>query len=114
MAKSTKIESDILKTHDISKLTDFEHIRLRLEMYLGSRSKHDKLLPIFNDDGFEVKEIQYVPALFCAMNELLHNSLDEFKKGNISSPVLRVKFDESTMSFEITDNGRGIPIERVS
>lgn len=111
MAK--KPQSSVMAEHGIQQLTEYEHARIRTEMYLGSRSLHEQIALIFGKKGFEVTNVRWVPALLTAVREVLDNSLDEFVKGGVKDPVLRVLFDENEMKVEISDNGRGIPIDYV-
>lgn len=98
-------------TEEIKKLTDYEHLRLRTEMYLGSRSSHTQEVLLYNEDGPYIQEITWVPALYTAFREILDNALDEivgFGYGN----RIDVSYDEQEKIFKISDNGRGIPIEK--
>lgn len=111
MAK--KQQSSVMAEHGIQQLTEYEHARIRTEMYLGSRSLHEQIALIFSDKGYEVKNVGWVPSLLTSVREVLDNSLDEFVKGGIKDPQLRVTFDENELYVEISDNGRGIPIDFV-
>lgn len=112
MAKEKK-NSSVLQEHDVQRLSDYSHARIRTEMYLGSRSAHEQQVLIFGENNYEVKNVKWVPALLTAFREIVDNSLDEFTKAGTKDAVLRVKYDESTLEFEISDNGRGIPIDYV-
>lgn len=110
----TKAQSNsVLDKHGVKKLSDFAHARQRTEMYFGSRAATEQNVLLFSEDGFTVQTEQWVPALLTAFREIVDNSLDEFKKAGTKDPVLRVQYDEATMSFVISDNGRGIPIDYV-
>lgn len=106
-------QPSVLDQHGVKKLSDFEHARQRTEMYFGSRSCSEQNVLLFSKDGYTVKTEQWVPALLTAFREIIDNSLDEFKKAGTKDPVLRVSYNEETMSFVISDNGRGIPIDYV-
>lgn len=97
-------------TENIQKLTDYQHHRLRTEMYLGSRSPHTQT--IVNWDGKELKpvEMTWTPAVYCAFREILDNALDEVIGHGHGSRV-DVKYDPKTMEFTVADDGRGIPID---
>ncbi|AXC39175.1 UNVERIFIED_ORG: hypothetical protein [Escherichia phage CMSTMSU] len=75
-----KKESAVLQEHDVQRLNDYQHARLRTEMYLGSRSVHESQVLIFGESGYEVKNVEWVPAILTATREIIDNSLDEFKK----------------------------------
>lgn len=111
MAKEKK--SSVLAEHSVQKLNDYQHSRIRTEMYLGSRVANVQDVLIFNENSFSIKTLTWVPALVTAFREIIDNSLDEFKKAGTKTPVLRVSFNESDLSFTISDNGRGIPIDYV-
>lgn len=98
-------------TEEIRKLSDYEHLRLRSEMYLGSRTLHTQEVLLYNESGPYIKEISWVPALYTCFREILDNSLDEiigFGYGN----RIDIWYNEEEKTFKIADNGRGIPIEK--
>lgn len=95
----------------IEKLSDYQHSRLRNEMYFGSRTPHTQEVLIY-DDAYKpvLKELTWVPALYTYFREILDNAMDEVighKKGN----SIWVEYDTKNMSFIVEDNGRGIPID---
>jgi len=93
----------------LKKLDDYQHARLRTEMYLGSREPHTQEVLHFDGEKLALREFTWVPALYTGLRELIDNALDEMvghKHGN----TLRVSYDEDTMSFLVEDNGRGLPI----
>lgn len=96
--------------HGIKKISDYQHLRLRTEMYLGSRSNHSQYVPIHTNAGTTVEYLTWVPAIMTSFREIIDNSLDEFTKANIAG-ILDVKYLESDLLFEVSDNGRGIPID---
>lgn len=108
-----KGNNSVLDEHGIKQLTDFEHARIRSEMYLGSRSKRISPQLIFGmDDTYSVKDIEWTPAMLTAFREIVDNALDEFQKAGING-TLQIDYDEKTLTFKIKDNGRGIPIDFV-
>lgn len=114
MAKANiPVHSSVLEEHGVGKLTKFMHARQRTPMYLGSKDELTKSMLLFTPDGYEYREITWVPALVTAFREIVDNALDEFVKGNISRPVLKVDYNPETLEFVISDNGRGIPIDYV-
>lgn len=108
-----KKQSSVMAEHGVQQLTEYEHARIRTEMYLGSRSLHEQTALIFAEKGFKVKNVGWVPSLLTSVREVLDNSLDEFVKAGVKDPQLRVLFNEQTLEVEISDNGRGIPIDYV-
>lgn len=91
--------------------TEYQHSRLRTEMYLGSRSLHTQEVLIYDKDLKPIlKEISWVPALYTAFRELLDNACDEVI-GHAHGDKIDVEFNEKTLEFSVADNGRGIPID---
>lgn len=95
----------------IQKLNDYQHVRLRTEMYLGSREVHANDFVILNEDGLKVEEIEWVPAIWSAFREILDNALDEVVSHGYGNRI-DVSYDEQNV-FTIEDNGRGIPVKFV-
>jgi len=96
------------KKHKI--LNDYQHARLRTEMYLGSREPHTQTVCHFDGKQLVHREFTWVPALYTGLRELIDNALDEmigYGNGN----TLRVDYNEDTMEFCVEDNGQGLPID---
>ena len=94
-------------SEEIKVLNDHQHIRLRTEMYLGSRSEREIPVPILVDGKLEIQNQTYVPAVMTAFREAFDNALDEMSfigKGRID--VLY----RGNGWFSVSDNGRGIPL----
>jgi DNA gyrase/topoisomerase IV subunit B len=89
-------------------LTPREHVRERAGMYLGSVSQEivDRFV------GGVWNKVTYVPALSKMVDEILDNSVDEFirTKGKYAN---KIDVSVNGNSISITDNGRGIPHEKV-
>lgn len=98
------------KDHGIEKLTDYQHARRRTEMYLAARTPHSQNVLLFDEEKTYIKEMTWVPALFTAFREGLDNALDEVI-GHGHGNSVGITYHEDTMTFEIVDNGRGIPID---
>lgn len=97
--------------HGIQKLTDYSHVRLKTEMYLGSRSPHTQETIIYSEKGIpKIKELTWVPALYTFFREALDNAIDEVI-GHNSGDRIDVTVDPKTLTISIEDNGRGIPID---
>lgn len=95
---------------EIKKLSDGDHIRLRTEMYLGSRSPHNQTVINWNGKSLEPQEMIWVPAVFTSFRELFDNALDEVVGHNHGSRI-DITYDETTTTFSVKDDGRGIPID---
>lgn len=94
----------------ILKLSDYEHIRRKTEMYFGSRNIHTQNILHYDDDGNPYfKETSWVPAVYTAFREVLDNALDELSLGHGNR--IDVTYDEEKSQFSVQDNGRGIPID---
>ena len=92
---------------EFKQLSDREHLLLRSSMYIGvtSPEEHNRFI-----DG-EYKAITFTPALIKILNELIDNSMDEFLRSN-KKAATKIKISMDDNSFSISDNGRGIPVEK--
>jgi DNA gyrase/topoisomerase IV subunit B len=98
-----------MSNEQIQKLTEFQHARLRTEMWLGSRDPHTQTVLEYDNGKPVARETTWVPALFTAFREVMDNAIDEVvthKHGD----KLMVTFDPDTLTVIVEDNGRGIPI----
>lgn len=98
------------KTDEIVKLSDYAHHRLRTEMYLGSRNLHTQTVINWNGKELAAEEISWTPAAYCAFREVFDNALDEVV-GHGHGGKIDVTYDPKTLSFSVSDDGRGIPID---
>lgn len=98
-------------SNDIKKLSDYQHIRLRIGMYFGSPDPHTGSVMLYDDQGKPyVSEITWVPALYTVFREILDNALDEVI-GHGFGDRIDVLYNETDKIFKVSDNGRGIPID---
>jgi DNA gyrase/topoisomerase IV subunit B len=67
---------------------------------------------LFLNDTFEVKEVEFVPAVFKAVGEIIDNSIDEFAHTNAKIKKLDIVANPLAGEFTVTDNGRGVPIDK--
>ena len=95
---------------EIVKLTDTQHHRLRTEMYLGSRNIHTQTIINWNGEKLVAEEVSWTPAAYCAFREIFDNALDEVV-GHGHGNKIDITYDPKLLSFSITDDGRGIPID---
>ena len=63
---------------DIKVLSDEEHVRLRTQVYLGNMKPTTYSVPLFIGNKFKTEEIEFIPAVYKAVGEIIDNSLDEF------------------------------------
>jgi DNA gyrase/topoisomerase IV subunit B len=96
---------------DIKVLSDREHVRLRTQIYLGNTKKTPYSVPLFLNNRFEIKEIEFIPAVYKAVGEIIDNSIDEFANTTFVGKVLEIHATPVLGSYSITDNGRGVPID---
>lgn len=96
--------------NDIKVLSDREHVRLRTQVYLGNTTKTSYKVPIFFKDKFEVQEIEFVPAVFKAVGEIIDNCVDEFAQIDIDRKELIIETNATEGTYAVADNGRGVPI----
>ena len=97
-------------TDEIIKLSDFQHHRLRTEMYLGSRNPHTQTLINWDGKKLIAQEVTWTPAVYCAFREIIDNALDEVV-GHAHGTRIDITYDPETMTFSVQDDGRGIPID---
>lgn len=96
-------------TKDWKKLNDFQHARLRNEMYFGSRDPHTQVVLDYSEGNPNPVEKTWIPAVFTAFREVLDNALDEVVTHGHGSQI-DVTYDPKHMIFSVKDDGRGIPI----
>lgn len=97
---------------DITDLGDREHVRLRTQVYLGSMSPTTYSIPILTEDQFNIENVEFIPAVYKAIGEIIDNSLDEFSQISSKVKLLKIEAKPETGWYKINDNGRGIPIEQ--
>jgi len=96
-------------TDKFRKLDDYQHARLRTEMYMGSREEHTQSVLHFDGKVLGLREFTWVPAIYTTFRELIDNSLDEII-GHGFGDFLKVSYDPESMIITVEDNGRGLPI----
>ena len=99
---------------DIQALSDREHVRLRTQVYLGNTHPATYHVPLLFSKTLEVKEVEFVPAAYRAIGEILDNSIDELLQASRRNKVLTFDYDRKAGKYAVSDNGRGIPIDKHS
>lgn len=94
----------------IKKLTDYSHVRLKTEMYFGSRALHEQTVISYDGARPVPKAYSWVPAVYTAFREIIDNSLDEVV-GHGHGNRIDITYDVDTREMSVEDNGRGIPIQ---
>lgn len=96
---------------DILSLSDRDHVRLRTQVYLGNMHPATYRIPMLTGDKFEVAEVEFIPAVYKAIGEIIDNTLDEFAQTTSKIKLLKIDAKPDTGWYSIADNGRGIPID---
>ena len=93
-------------------LSEIQHILSRPGMWVGSTKMEEKDMFIYNGKTgkFEMKIVNYIPAMLKVVDEVISNSCDEFRrKDNMGLNELSVNIDKENGEIIVRDNG-GIPI----
>lgn len=98
---------------DIKVLTDFEHVRARTNVYLGNTTKTEYVVPFFLKDKLTIKKVEFIPAVYKAVGEIIDNAIDEFAHIDIPNKHLTIKAQPILGTYTISDNGRGVPIGKM-
>lgn len=97
---------------DIKVLAPREHVRLRTQIFLGNMEPTAYAVPLFIGGKFEVRSIEFIPAVLKSVGEITDNSLDEFAHISQRSKVITIDASPMLGMYAISDNGRGVPIEK--
>lgn len=93
-------------------LSEIQHILIRPSMWVGSIKSEEKDAFVYNSKvgKFEMKIVNYIPAMLKVVDEVISNSCDEFRrKDNMGLTELYIKIDKDNGEIIVRDNG-GIPI----
>jgi len=99
-------------SEDIRVLTDKEHVRLRTQIYLGNTKMTSYPVPLFLNNKFAIKEIEFIPAVYKAVGEIIDNCIDEFEQSGIVNKQLKIDAHPILGTYTVSDNGRGVPIDK--
>ena len=106
MARTKKIEEKY------QELSEIQHILQRPGMWVGSTKYEEKDMFVYNSKTgkFEMRVVNYIPAMLKVVDEVISNSCDEFRrKDNMGLNELRVSINKDSGEIIVRDNG-GIPI----
>lgn len=109
MAVSKKKE---YTSSDIKVLSDHEHIRKRTAVYLGNMNTATYSVPLFVNGKFEIRQFEFIPAVYKAVGEIIDNAIDEFSQIDIPDKRLVIEATPSQGMYSVSDNGRGVPIDK--
>ena len=103
-------EIDIEKVYQ--KKTQIEHILLRPDTYIGSTEMTTTTLWVLDkkEEGFERREIDYVPGIYKIFDEIMVNAADNFQRDKTMNKIM-IEIDADTNRISIWNNGKGIPIK---
>ena len=96
---------------DILSLSDREHVRLRTQIYLGNMHPATYSIPLLTEDDFQIREVEFIPAVYKAIGEVVDNAIDEFSQITSKIKLLKIDAKPDVGWYSISDNGRGIPID---
>jgi len=97
---------------DIQDLDDRSHVRMRTQIYLGNMHPATYKIPVLTGDEFKIQEVEFIPAVYKAIGEVVDNCLDEFSHLTARNKTLKITAKPDIGWYSIADNGRGIPIEQ--
>lgn len=92
-------------------MSELDHILNRAGMYIGSVKNEVKQMFLYSveDAKMQLSDIEYCPALFKLLDEIISNSCDEFRrKDNMGLTEMSVTIDKKGKVI-VRDNG-GIPV----
>ena len=93
-------------------LSEIQHILNRPGMWVGSIKSEEKDAFMYNakTGKFEMKIVNYIPAMLKVVDEVISNSCDEYRrKDNMGLTELKVTINKNNGEIIVKDNG-GIPI----
>ncbi len=97
---------------DIQALSDREHVRLRTQIYLGNMHPTEYTIPLLTEDQLRIQQVEFIPAVYKAINEVIDNALDEFSHLTSKIKLLKLDAKPDIGWYSVGDNGRGIPIDK--
>ena len=110
-----------VKKIEYKKLTIREHIRTRPGMYLTSgklQLNNDYIIYDDEEDIYIIKEeLEYVPALYKAVDEIITNAIDHYTrtfnyKDNNKCNIIKVTFNKEIGEISVYNNGTGIEVNK--
>ena len=101
-------------SEDIKILTDREHVRLRNPVYFGNGHPNTFNIPLLSSASMDIETVTFIPAVYKAIGEIIDNSLDEFTQIKSKVKLLKITASPETGRYTISDNGRGVPIDKHS
>jgi len=96
-----------LPSKEIVALSDFEHVLLRPDLYVGPVEQSDEVIRVIKNGTIETKNKPISLGFYKLMNEILDNSFDEAKRLNGKMSEIKIYFDSKTNKVTVFDTGEG-------
>lgn len=93
-------------------LSEYEHIRRRPGMWVGSIKSEERDIYIYNKQThkLEYNTVTFVPAMLKLVDEIISNAVDEYRRpDNMGLNKIIVNINQEKNIIQIEDNG-GIPV----
>lgn len=100
-------------SESIKVLSDRDHVRLRTQVYLGNMHLVVYEVPVFSDI-LQIENFEFIPAVYKSIGEIFDNAIDELTQINIPNKTIKINAIPDKGEYTISDNGRGIPIDKHS
>ena len=91
-----------------------DHIYNNTDTYLGGSDEILETLGIYEDEKIVIKEIQFIPAIYNAINEIFVNARDQFERMKDQEnkvTKIKVNYNKDTGRFSVLNDGEGILIK---
>ena len=106
MSKSIS-ESEISKRYRY--LDEIDHVLQKSGMWIGNKSLISETFFVVEDNKIVEKELQYIPGLLKIIDEIISNSVDEYRRStNLGLTEITVQMIGNN-KIVVSDNG-GIPV----
>jgi DNA topoisomerase-2 len=100
---------------EYKKITQEQHVLLRSEIYLGSKTIEKKMEWIMENDKLVEKEIEYSDSFIQLFKEILGNSCDNVYRSrqfDVKPTFIKIYADVETGIISICNDGLTIPVEK--
>jgi DNA topoisomerase-2 len=108
----SKKPKDKTATQKYQKLSQYEHILVRPDTYIGSVEQTEQQMWVFNSETsqMEFRKVSFVPGLYKIFDEILVNAADN-KQNDPNMKSIKVQINRETGEISVENDGAGIPIE---
>lgn len=97
---------------DIVALSERDHVRKRVNVYLGANELTKFTVPSFKGDKLNLIEVEFVPAAVKAVGEIIDNAVDELTLCGLPNRHMHIMWSEKEGRCVVEDTGRGVPIAK--